>query len=69
MCSSSETLTDLKFLCNLAPRENPWERLVSALKQRPPKFFQTGWGGEGLGVYKVHYGLRRETLTNELLPM
>ena len=22
MCSSSETLTDLKFLCNLAPREN-----------------------------------------------
>ena len=49
MCSSSETLTDLKFLCNLAPRENPWEKLVSALKQRPPKFFQTGWGGGGVG--------------------
>ena len=68
MCSSSETLTDLKFLCNLAPRENPWERLVSALKKRTPKVFFNGGGGRG-GVYKVHYGLRRETMTNKLLPM
>ena len=47
MFSSSETLTDLKFLCNLAPRENPWERLVSALIKRTPKVYLTGggWGG------------------------
>ena len=50
MCSSSETLTDLKFLCNLAPRENPWERLVSALKKTTPKVFlngERGWGVQG----------------------
>ena len=67
MCIFSETLTDLEFLCNLAPRENPWERLVSALKKRTPKVFFNR-GGRG-GVYKVHYGLRRETMTNKLLPM
>ena len=48
MFSSSETLTDLKFLWNLAPRENPWEKLVSALKKRTPKVFFNG--GEGWGV-------------------
>ena len=64
--SSSEILTDLKFLCNLAPRENPLEKLVSALKKRAPKVFLTGGRG---GVYKVHYRLRRETMTNKLLPM